>query len=134
MFFNRKKTHEDEPAGLSGKRDAEGAGAKVKRQPRVLARDLVAGLEPVTTVQEMRQWDALAVELGLDPYTLVYSMLYGLDQLLFPYEIGYMLYTFMSGAVTLKHVMGALAIRMVAFALFIPAILVPYWKLIGFIN
>ena len=76
----------------------------------------------------------LAVTLGLDPYTLVYSMLYGLDQLLFPYEIGYMLYTFMSGAVTLKHVMGALAIRMVAFALFVPAILVPYWKLIGFIN
>lgn len=76
----------------------------------------------------------LAVNLGLDPYTLVYSMLYGLDQLLFPYEIGYMLYTFMSGAVTLKHIMGALAIRMVACALFIPAILVPYWKLIGFIN
>jgi len=76
----------------------------------------------------------LAVNLGLDPYTLVYSMLYGLDQLLFPYEIGYMLYTFMSGAVTLKHIMGALAIRMVACALFIPALLVPYWKLIGFIN
>ena len=74
------------------------------------------------------------MNLGLDPYTLVYSMLYGLDQLLFPYEIGYMLYTFMSGAVTLKHIMGALAIRMVACALFIPAILVPYWKLIGFIN
>ena len=55
----------------------------------------------------------LAVNLGLDPYTLVYSMLYGLDQLLF---------------------MGALAVRMVACALFIPAILVPYWKLIGFIN
>ena len=77
MFFNRKKTHEDEPAGLSGKRNAEEAGAKVKRQPRVLARDLVAGLEPVTTVQEMRQWDALAVELGLSGFALMESAAQG---------------------------------------------------------
>lgn len=76
----------------------------------------------------------LAVSLGLDPYTLLYSMLYGLDQLLFPYEIGYMLYTFMSGDVTLKHIIGALGIRMVAFAIFVPLLLVPYWKLIGFIQ
>ena len=48
--------------------------------------------------------------------------------------IGYLLYTFMSGAVTLRHIMGAFAIRMVAFAFFIPLILVPYWKLIGFLK
>lgn len=76
----------------------------------------------------------LALSLGLDPYTLVYSLLYGLDQLLFPYEIGYMLYTFMSGDVTLRHIIGALGIRMAAFAVFVPLLLVPYWKLIGFIN
>ena len=76
----------------------------------------------------------LAVSLGMDPYTLVYALLYGLDQLLFPYEIGYLLYTFMSGAVTLRHIMGAFAIRMVAFAFFIPLILVPYWKMIGFLK
>lgn len=77
MFFNRKKTHEDEPAGLSDKRNAEEAGAKVKRQPRVFSRDLVAGLEPVTTVQEMRQWDALAVELGLSGFALMESAAQG---------------------------------------------------------
>lgn len=77
MFFNRKKTHEDEPAGLSGIRNAEEAGAKVKRQPRIFARDLVAGLEPVTTVQEMRQWDALAVELGLSGFALMESAAQG---------------------------------------------------------
>ena len=76
----------------------------------------------------------LAVSLGMDPYTLVYALLYGLDQLLFPYEIGYLLYTFMSGAVTLRHIMGAFAIRMVAFAFFIPLILVPYWKMVGFLK
>ena len=76
----------------------------------------------------------LALSLGLDPYTLVYSLLYGLDQLLFPYEIGYMLYTFMSGDVTLKHIIGALAVRMIAMALFIPLLLVPYWKWIGFLQ
>ena len=77
MFFNRKKTHEDEPAGLSGKRNAEEAGAKVKRQPRIFARDLVTGLEPVTTVQEMRQWDAFAVELGLSGFALMESAAQG---------------------------------------------------------
>lgn len=76
----------------------------------------------------------LAINLGLDPYTLVYSMLYGLDQLLFPYEIGYMLYTFMSGDVTLKHIIGALGIRMAAFAIFVPLLLIPYWKLVGFLH
>lgn len=77
MFFNRKKTHEDEPAGLSGKRNAEEAGAKVKRQPRIFARDLVTGLEPVPTVQEMRQWDAFAVELGLSGFALMESAAQG---------------------------------------------------------
>ena len=52
----------------------------------------------------------LAVSLGMDPYTLVYALLYGLDQLLFPYEIGYLLYTFMSGAVTLRHPNGGLRV------------------------
>ncbi len=76
----------------------------------------------------------LAADLGMDPYTLVYSLLYGLDQYLFPYEVGYLLYTFMSGAVSLRHIMGALAIRMAACALLIPLVLVPYWKLIGFLR
>lgn len=40
----------------------------------------------------------------------------------------------MSGAVTLRHIMGAFAIRMVAFAFFIPLILVPYWKMVGFLK
>ena len=40
----------------------------------------------------------------------------------------------MSGDVTLKHIIGALAVRMIAMALFIPLLLVPYWKWIGFLQ
>ena len=76
----------------------------------------------------------LGTTLGYEPYTLVYALLYGLDQALFPYEIGFFLYIFSTGAVSLKHIMGPMFIRMVAFTLLIPAILVPYWKLIGFIQ
>lgn len=73
----------------------------------------------------------LGLDLNIDPMALMYSFLYGLDQYIFPYEIGYLLYTFMSGAVTLRHIVPALGVRMVVMLVAIPVILVPYWKLIG---
>lgn len=76
----------------------------------------------------------LATTLSYDPYTFIYGLLYGLDQLLFPYEAGYMIYTFMSGCIRLRFIIGAFAIRMIAMAFFVPLLLVPYWRLIGFVQ
>lgn len=75
----------------------------------------------------------LALDLHLNPMVLLYPFLYGLDQYVFPYEIGYLLYTFMTGAVTLRHIVPALALRMLLMLILIPLCLVPYWKLIGFL-
>ena len=76
----------------------------------------------------------IALDLGLNPYAVIYPFLYGLDQYIFPYEIGYLLYAFMTGAVTLKHIVPALLIRMLLMLLLIPFLLLPYWKLIGFVS
>ena len=40
----------------------------------------------------------------------------------------------MTGAVTLKHIVPALLIRMLLMLLLIPFLLLPYWKLIGFVS
>lgn len=76
----------------------------------------------------------IANQLGLDPYVIIYPFLYGLDQYVFPYEIGYLLYAFMTGAVTLKHIAPALLLRMIIMLGLVPFVLLPYWKLIGFVR
>lgn len=75
----------------------------------------------------------LALDMNLNPMALLYPFLYGLDQYIFPYEVGYLVYTFMTGAVTLRHIVSALLLRMVLMLALIPAVLIPYWKLIGFL-
>lgn len=75
----------------------------------------------------------LAIDMNLNPMALLYPFLYGLDQYIFPYEVGYLVYTFMTGAVTLRYIVPALLLRMVVMLLLIPLVLIPYWKLIGFL-
>lgn len=78
MFFNRsRKTQADEPAGWTDKGED-----RAPREPRVRAADLVAYLEPVTTVPEMRQWDASAMELGLTGFALMESAAQGARRVL----------------------------------------------------
>lgn len=76
----------------------------------------------------------IAIQLGFDPYVIIYPFLYGLDQYVFPYEIGYLLYAFMTGAVTLRHIAPALLVRMAVMLFLVPFLLLPYWKLIGFVK
>ena len=73
----------------------------------------------------------LAADLGVSPQAMLYTFSYGLDQYIFPYEIGFFLYIFMTGYITLRHVIPALALRMfIIMPVFIVAVLMPYWKLI----
>ena len=92
-------------------------------------------MTPMAAVSSMgNSLGNIAIELGLNPYAVIYPFLYGLDQYIFPYEIGYLLYAFMTGAVTLKHIVPALLFRMVLMGLLIPFVLLPYWRLIGFVT
>lgn len=77
---------------------------------------------------------AMSTELGLDPYALALTFQYGCDQHLFPYQTGFFLYLFTSGAVCLRYLMPVLAVRIIAVAIAIPLLLVPYWRFIGYVD
>ena len=74
----------------------------------------------------------LAADLGVSPQAMIYTFAYGLDQYIFPYEIGFFLYIFMTGYISLRHVVPALALRMfIIMPVFIICVLIPYWKFIN---
>lgn len=56
--------------------------AGLSADDRARVQDVVATLAPVTTVQEMRQWDALAVELGLSGFALMENAAQGARRVL----------------------------------------------------
>lgn len=73
----------------------------------------------------------IAVSMNLQPYALIYSFLYGADQYLFAYEFALLLFFCSTGHLRMPHVMKILALRMAVTAVFLAAIAIPYWKLIG---
>lgn len=75
----------------------------------------------------------LGVAMNVNPLPLFYAFNFGLDQYLFPYEAVYFLYIFITERVQLKHIILALAIRMVLVALFVALVAVPYWNIIGLV-
>ncbi len=72
----------------------------------------------------------LGTALGVNPLPLFYALNFGLDQYLFPYEAVYFLYIFITEKVTLRHIVPALAIRIVLTAIFLVLVAIPYWKCI----
>ena len=73
----------------------------------------------------------IGVDLGLSANVVAYSLIYGVDQLIFPYEYAVLLYFYSSGYMRLKHVIVVLGLRAVLTLLFLIAIAVPYWKFLG---
>lgn len=76
----------------------------------------------------------LALQLGIDPQVLTYAFLYGLEQYVLPYEIGVFMYIFVTGAITLKHVVPALALRMIFVPIMLALVAVPYWTFLGLLK
>lgn len=68
--------------------------------------------------------------LNVNPLPLFYSLNFGLDQYLFPYEAVYFLYIFITEKITLRHIVFALFIRILLTAVFLMAVAIPYWKMI----
>lgn len=73
----------------------------------------------------------LGAAMNVNPLPLFYAFNFGLDQYLFPYEAVYFLYIFITERVQLKHIVAALAIRMVLVGIFVAVVAVPYWNVIG---
>lgn len=69
--------------------------------------------------------------MNVNPLPIFYSFNYGIDQYVFPYETVYFLYIFITGKITLRHIIPALLLRMLLCGLLIMCLAVPWWKLIG---
>lgn len=69
--------------------------------------------------------------LNMNPLPLFYAFQYGVDQYLLPYEAVYFLYIFITGRVTLAHIVPALALRAVLGGVLIACVAIPWWNFVG---
>lgn len=73
----------------------------------------------------------LGQALNVNPLPIFYAFNWGTDQYVLPYETVYFLYIFVTGRVTLRHVVPALLVRMALVGVLVVAVAVPYWTFIG---
>ena len=70
-------------------------------------------------------------DMGVNPYPVIYAFLQGLDQVIFPYEYFNYLFLFSFGLIYSKDFMKFFAAKMGINLLYVMAIAVPYWFIIG---
>ena len=75
----------------------------------------------------------LAMTLGINPMALFYFMWHACDQVIFPYEYAMYMIFFAFGAIRMKDFMKVNAIKMGLDFVVVFAILIPWWKMIGFL-
>ena len=73
----------------------------------------------------------IGVDLGLSANVVAYSLIYGVDQMIFPYEYAVLLYFYSAGYMRLKHVIIVLGLRAVLTLAFLIGVAVPYWQILG---
>ncbi|RYD02006.1 hypothetical protein N752_26500 [Desulforamulus aquiferis] len=76
----------------------------------------------------------MAISSGINPVPIVYALLQGLDQYLFPYEYALLMFIYGFGYISLKNMIKVLAIRIILSAVFLALIAYPYWKFVGLFN
>ncbi|OUO90165.1 hypothetical protein B5F40_08000 [Gordonibacter sp. An230] len=85
-------------------------------------------------------WSAFAVPfvsitnaVGIDPQALFFLMYHATDQVIMPYEYAYYLLFFSFGLIPLKEFVKIMGVKTILNAVFVFAILIPFWNLIGFL-
>ena len=73
----------------------------------------------------------LGQAMNMNPLPVFYSFGYGIDQYILPYEAVYFLYIFITGKVTLRHVIPALAVRALLCGVILVCVAIPWWKFVG---
>ena len=73
----------------------------------------------------------IADTLGVSALAPTYSLLYGLDQYILPYEYAVFLYFFSTGYIHLKNLMQVFAVRALLALILLVAVFYPYWYLTG---
>lgn len=75
----------------------------------------------------------IAAQLGINPMAVYYIMMNGCDQIIMPYEYALYLISFAFGIIRLTDFMKLMGIKMVVNLIIAFAVLLPWWKLIGFL-
>lgn len=73
----------------------------------------------------------IAMDLGINPLPVIYTFIQGLDQVFLPYEYANFLFMFSFGVVSIQQFIKFCSIKMAINFIYIMAIAVPYWFLIG---
>lgn len=76
----------------------------------------------------------ISMDLGINPNAVYFTMLHGMDQLILPYESAFYLMCFSFGIIHLKDFMVGMGIKLLVNLIFIMVVLLPFWRIIGFIN
>ena len=75
----------------------------------------------------------ICMQLGINTNALLLFLLQALDQVFLPYEYVMYLVAFSFGVMELKHFVQLMSMKFLVNIIFMFAILLPYWHLIGFI-
>lgn len=73
----------------------------------------------------------LADTLGVSALAPTYSLLYGLDQYILPYEYAVLLYFFSTGYINIRSMMFVFGVRALMALILLVAVFYPYWSLTG---
>ena len=76
---------------------------------------------------------SVALALGIDPSVFLYTIFQGTDQIFMPYEYASYLIYFSFGLIYLKDFIKLFTVKTILNAIFMVAILIPYWHIIGLI-
>ena len=89
-------------------------------------------LTPLATLATLTgPFAQIGVDLGLSANVVAYSLIYGVDQMIFPYEYAVLLFFYSAGYMRLKHVIIVLGLRAVLTLAFLIGVAVPYWQILG---
>lgn len=83
------------------------------------------------TAMSTPAFEELGITMNVNSLPLFYAFNLGLDQYIFPYETAYFLYIFITGRVPLRHIITALAIRMLIVEISIVVFIIPHWSDVG---
>lgn len=75
----------------------------------------------------------IALNLGINPEVIWMTILHGYDQILLPYEFPLYMLFFSFNLVHLSDFMKIFSLKMIVNLVFFLTLLVPYWKIIGFL-
>lgn len=73
----------------------------------------------------------IAIDLGINPAGLLYTLNFASDLVFMPYEYVPYLIFYSFGVMPLKHFVSINAIKFVVFFIFLGVVMIPYWHLIG---